>query len=116
MAIMKTIRFPGDTEAREIYDEKARNSIGDLSELNTTDKKNIVSAINEVVSNSGGVDTSEVNAIIAEYMEANPPIMKETDPTVPAWAKAPTKPTYTASEVGADASGSAAAALSEAIS
>lgn len=25
----------------------------------------------------------------------------ETDPTVPAWAKAPTKPTYTASEVGA---------------
>lgn len=25
----------------------------------------------------------------------------ETDPTVPAWAKAPTKPTYTAEEVGA---------------
>lgn len=25
----------------------------------------------------------------------------ETDPTVPAWAKAPTKPTYTAAEVGA---------------
>lgn len=25
----------------------------------------------------------------------------ETDPTVPAWAKQPTKPTYTASEVGA---------------
>lgn len=32
----------------------------------------------------------------------------ETDPTVPAWAKAQTKPTYTASEVGADASGAAA--------
>ena len=31
----------------------------------------------------------------------------ETDPTVPAWAKAASKPTYTASEVGADASGSA---------
>ena len=25
----------------------------------------------------------------------------ETDPTVPAWAKTPTKPTYTAAEVGA---------------
>ena len=25
----------------------------------------------------------------------------ETDPTVPAWAKAPNKPTYTASEIGA---------------
>jgi hypothetical protein len=31
----------------------------------------------------------------------------ETDPTVPAWAKAASKPTYTASEVGADASGTA---------
>ena len=28
-------------------------------------------------------------------------ILKETDPTVPAWAKQPSKPTYTASEVGA---------------
>ena len=31
----------------------------------------------------------------------------ETDPTVPRWAKQPNKPTYTASEVGADAKGSA---------
>ena len=28
-------------------------------------------------------------------------ILKETDPTVPAWAKQPSKPTYTAGEVGA---------------
>ena len=31
----------------------------------------------------------------------------ETDPTVPAWAKEPTKPSYTATEVGADAQGTA---------
>ena len=37
---------------------------------------------------------------------------KETDPTVPAWAKQPTKPTYTAEEVGSDASGTAAGAVS----
>lgn len=36
----------------------------------------------------------------------------ETDPTVPAWAKEPTKPTYTASEVGADPSGTASSAVS----
>ncbi len=36
----------------------------------------------------------------------------ETDPTVPAWAKAETKPTYTASEVGADASGTASSVVS----
>lgn len=32
----------------------------------------------------------------------------ETDPTVPAWAKAASKPAYTAAEVGADPAGSAA--------
>lgn len=39
-------------------------------------------------------------------------ITEETDPTVPAWAKEPTKPTYTAVEVGADASGTAEAKVS----
>lgn len=43
-----------------------------------------------------------------EYLE------KETDPTVPAWAKEPTKPSYTAEEIGADDKGSAAEALNEA--
>lgn len=38
----------------------------------------------------------------------------ETDPTVPSWAKEPIKPTYTASEVGADAAGSASTALANA--
>jgi hypothetical protein len=35
----------------------------------------------------------------------------ETDPTVPAWAKAASKPTYTAAEVGAMATTHAAAAI-----
>ena len=37
----------------------------------------------------------------------------ETDPTVPAWAKQAVKPSYTAAEVGADASGSANKALAD---
>ena len=40
-------------------------------------------------------------------------LTKETDPTVPDWAKAETKPSYTAPEVGADPSGTAAAIVSE---
>ena len=36
----------------------------------------------------------------------------ETDPTVPAWAKAASKPTYTASEVGADSKGTASSVVS----
>lgn len=39
-------------------------------------------------------------------------ITEETDPTVPAWAKNPTKPTYTATEVRADASGTAESKVS----
>lgn len=36
----------------------------------------------------------------------------ETDPSVPAWAKAASKPSYTASEVGADPTGTASTAVS----
>ena len=36
----------------------------------------------------------------------------ETDPTVPAWAKEPTKPSYTFSEVGADKAGTASSTVS----
>lgn len=43
-------------------------------------------------------DEQAQNAV-NNYMAANP--IDETDPTVPDWAKNPTKPTYTASEVGA---------------
>lgn len=39
-------------------------------------------------------------------------LTRETDPTVPAWAKEPTKPGYTAYEVGADPSGTAESKVS----
>lgn len=42
---------------------------------------------------------AEVDALL-DNLE-NQYVSEETDPTVPAWAKAPNKPTYTASEVGA---------------
>lgn len=41
-------------------------------------------------------------------------VIEENDPTVPAWAKENTKPSYTASEVGADSFGSANIALKNA--
>ncbi len=48
---------------------------------------------------SGGVDPEVIANAIETYLAEHP--IAETDPTVPAWAKAATKPTYTASEVGA---------------
>lgn len=46
-------------------------------------------------------DPEAVKNAVTEYLAQNPPKVTETDPTVPAWAKAKTKPTYTAAEVGA---------------
>ena len=45
------------------------------------------------------ITDEQVQNAVNNYMAANP--IDETDPTVPDWAKNPTKPTYTASEVGA---------------
>lgn len=53
----------------------------------------------EPVEEPGGVDEDTIAAAVAQYLDANP--MQETDPTVPAWAKAAEKPSYTAQEVGA---------------
>ena len=49
----------------------------------------------------GEVDPKAVQKIVEDYLAANPPTVTETDPTVPAWAKAENKPEYTAEEVGA---------------
>ena len=71
-----------------------------------------VLAKNQGASNSGkylsvGSDGNVVPADAPSGGEGGGGITEETDPTVPAWAKEPTKPTYTAVEVGADASGTA---------
>lgn len=57
----------------------------------------IMELLNSLVNLS--VPPSTVAAAVEEYMAANP--LKETDPTVPSWAKSPQKPGYTADEVGA---------------
>ena len=67
--------------------------------------------------NRGAADQHPMSAItgLEKALEDKQPagdyLTKETDPTVPAWAKQPHKPGYTASEVGADPSGAAASAL-----
>lgn len=55
----------------------------------------ILAKLNEL----GGVSPDDVAQAVADYMTDNP--IKETDPTVPEWAKSPKKPKYTAEEVGA---------------
>ena len=101
--------------------------IGDLDDLGTAAKDTLVAAINEAATKGGGsVSEEEVWAIVDRYLQEHPVTVTETDPTVPSWAKQPQKPTYTAAEVGArpaswmpsasdvgaDPAGTAAAAVS----
>lgn len=50
---------------------------------------------------AGDIDEDAIADAVANYLEENPVTVTETDPTVPAWAKQPTKPSYTAADVGA---------------
>ena len=47
----------------------------------------------------GDVSEEQVTQAVADYLATHP--IKESDPTVPDWAKQPDKPSYTADEVGA---------------
>ena len=70
------------------------------------------------LSNRDATDQHPMSAItgLEKALEDKQPVGKylttETDPTVPSWAKEPTKPGYTAFEVGADPSGTAASQVS----
>ena len=81
----------------------------EVSEQITQENPDIIEYI---LANLGGsVSAEDIATAVEEYMTVHP--FTETDPTVSDWAKQPKKPTYTASEVGADASGTAESKVSE---
>ena len=59
------------------------------------------------------VSPEDIDKAVADYLAAHP--IEETDPTVPEWAKAKTKPTYSAAEVGAIAQSDLQAATDAAL-
>lgn len=60
-----------------------------------------------VSAHNSAVDAhSDIRTELAGKQPAGSYLTSETDPTVPSWAKAASKPTYTAAEVGAESSGS----------
>lgn len=61
----------------------------------------------------GSADPEAIAKAVADYLAAHP--IEETDPTVPEWAKAETKPTYTANEVGAISQGDLQTATNNAL-
>ena len=83
------------TGAAQILNKPA---LGAIASKNSIDKSDLTEAVQ--------ASLNKADSALQNYIE--------TDPTVPDWAKADTKPTYTYDEVGADQSGSAANALVEA--
>lgn len=67
----------------------------------------------EIIKGLGGTDPDDIAKVVADYLAAHP--IEETDPTVPEWAKAETKPTYSAEEVGAIAQSDLQAATNAAL-
>lgn len=63
----------------------------------------------------GSISKEQIEELIREHLESNPPDFNESDPTVPAWAKQATKPKYTAEEVGALSADSLQPAINDAL-
>lgn len=70
-----------------------------------------IKAVDLGADTGGEPDPVQVQQIVAEYLAQNPPIAEESDPNVPDWAKQAEKPSYSAADVGADAWGTAEAAV-----
>lgn len=78
------------------------SKIGDLANLNTTVKTDLVAAINEAAASGTQYDDTALAGRVTALENAGYiTSYTETDPTVPSWAKQANKPTYTAAEVGA---------------
>ena len=101
-----TFRFlPGVLEPTLFARERIRNVVG-YTLGDQTDKPLASLAAHTFlvarVDGVGAVATQVVESVVTkEYVEGLGISSEETDPTVPAWAKASSKPSYTASEVGA---------------
>lgn len=99
--------FAGDIRTSRVAILRALPSVRSAAGAPEDPPKNVYDQLMEIIKGMGVVDPDDIAKAVADYMAAHP--IEETDPTVPSWAKAAQKPSYTASEVGADPSGTASA-------
>lgn len=79
---------------------KAKETIDTDKEIEETHADVILDLISRVDTlEKEPISEEQIEKSVKSYLEKNP--IEETDPTVPEWAKAEEKPTYTAEEVGA---------------
>ena len=91
--------FGGDLHTTTAARVPCRKSILSAAGAPADPTPDVYDQIMEIINGLGSVDPDDIAKAVADYLAAHP--IEETDPTVPEWAKAETKPTYSAAEVGA---------------
>ena len=102
--VVCAVKSSADGTAKNEWNTTLNRECGVLEGLEVTEQitQENPDIIEYILANLGGsVSAEQIAAAVEEYMAAHPFEFEETDPTVPGWAKNPTKPTYTAHEVGA---------------
>lgn len=105
--------FAGDIRTSRVAILRALPSVRSAAGAPADPTPDVYDQLMELIKGLGGADPEAIKTAVAEYLAAHP--IEETDPTVPAWAKAETKPTYSAAEVGAIAQADLQAATDAAL-
>lgn len=91
--------YAGDIHTSRMALLRALSSVRSASGAPANPTPDVYDQLMELIKGMGGVEPDDIAKAVADYLAAHP--IEETDPTVPEWAKAETKPTYSAAEVGA---------------
>lgn len=105
--------FAGDIRTSRVAIMRALPSVRSAAGAPADPTPDVYDQLMEIIKGLGGTDPEAIKTAVAEYLAAHP--IEETDPTVPEWAKAKTKPTYSAAEVGAIAQADLQAATDAAL-
>ena len=91
--------FAGDIRTSRVAILRALPSVRSAAGAPADPTPDVYDQLMELIKGMGGASQEDIAKAVADYLAAHP--IEETDPTVPEWAKAETKPTYSAAEVGA---------------
>lgn len=105
--------FAGDIRTSRVAILRALPSVRSGAGAPADPTPDVYDQLMELIKGLGVVDPDDIAKAVADYLAAHP--IEETDPTVPSWAKAETKPTYSAEEVGAIAQSDLQAATDAAL-
>lgn len=90
----------GYTKISKVFKVNKRNKPADYV-FTPTEQTTLAEIMERLEDIESSQDPDAIKNAVDEYLANNPIMVEETDPTVPAWAKQPEKPKYTAAEVGA---------------